>query len=144
MSGRLPRHVLPGKLHELTFRCHQARPLLRPSERLNEILIGCLAMAHKATGIEIVWLTAISNHVHALVVPQTHTQLSDFLCHFKGNLSKEVGRLHDYEGGIFAGVRTDVAPVTDEPEAQIARLMGEEGARRLSGDYCVSLVSSMR
>ena len=39
---------------------------MRPSEKLNELLIVCLAMARRATGIEIVWLTLVQASADAI------------------------------------------------------------------------------
>ena len=47
--------------------------------------------------------------------------MSKFMCHLKTNLSKEVGRLHDWHGPMFAG-RYHSIPLSDEPEVQVDRL----------------------
>ena len=74
------------------------------------------------------WLSVVSsfstrrtNHIHVLVVPSSAQQLSDFLCLVRSQVAKEVQKLCDWTGGIF-DERCTVTPVTNEPEAQIARL----------------------
>lgn len=63
----------------------------------------------------------MSNHLHILASPESVEQMADFMRHVNANLSKEVGRLHDWPGPMFDRRYTSI-PVSDEPEAQIARL----------------------
>jgi hypothetical protein len=62
-----------------------------------------------------------SNHFHLLLSPDDSKQLADFMCHLNGNLSKKIGRLHDWSGSMFER-RYQCIPVSDEPKAQQARL----------------------
>ena len=114
----LPR---PGALVELTVRTIQRRYLLRPGPRLNQLVVGVLAHAQKATGMRLHALAVMSNHMHILASPTDIAQMAAFMCLVNANISKEIGRLHDWPGPMF-GRRYSSTPVSDEPEAQIARL----------------------
>jgi len=114
----LPR---PGAVVEITQRTIQGRLLLRPSRRLNALVVGCLARAQKNTDAKVHAVATLSNHFHLLASFETVKQMSKFMCHLKTNLSKEIGRLHDWEGSMFAG-RYHSIPLSDEPEIQVERL----------------------
>ena len=94
---------------EVTTRTLQGRFLLRPSRDLNDIAVG------------IVHFVVLSNHMHALLVPRDAEQLALFMDYVNGNLAKEAGRLHDWRER-FWGRRYRAIVVSDEPEAQKARL----------------------
>ncbi|MEM6797696.1 MAG: transposase, partial [Acidobacteriota bacterium] len=66
-------------------------------------------------------VSVMSNHLHMLASFDTAQVMASFMCHLKTNLSKELGRLHDWPGSLWHG-RYHSAPVSDEPAAQIARL----------------------
>lgn len=114
----LPR---PGALIEVTQQTIQRRFLLRPSKRANALIVGCLARAQKNTGAVVHAVAVLSNHFHLLASFETAEQMATFMKQFKGNLSKELGRLHRWPGSMFSR-RYHSAAVSDEPGAQIARL----------------------
>ncbi|MEM8994551.1 MAG: hypothetical protein AAGF23_07140 [Acidobacteriota bacterium] len=66
-------------------------------------------------------VAVLSNHLHLLASFDSVEQMARFTCHLKTNLSKEIGRLHDWEGSLFAG-RYRSVPLSDEPEIQLERL----------------------
>ena len=118
---RNPRYVEPNSLVEVTVRCAQGRYLLRPSPKLNKIFIGVLGRAQEKTGLSLVGTVAMSSHYHLLAVPKDQEQLSRFMCFVNGNLSKEVGRLHDWPGTLWES-RYHSIPVDSDESAQVARL----------------------
>ncbi|MEM1180064.1 MAG: hypothetical protein AAGM22_17110 [Acidobacteriota bacterium] len=95
--------------------------MLKPSPRLNALVAGCLARAQKLTGATVHAVAVLSNHFHLLASFDTVEQMSSFACHLKTNLSKEAGRLHDWEGPLFAG-RYRSVPLSDEESVQLGRL----------------------
>ena len=111
----------PGALVEVTVRTLQQRYLLRPGPRLNPLVVGVLAKGQVATGMRVHAVAVMSNHLHLLASPTSTRQLADFMSQVNGNLSKEVGRLHDWPGTMFPRRYTSI-PVSDEPQAQVARL----------------------
>ncbi|MEM9553451.1 MAG: transposase [Acidobacteriota bacterium] len=116
------RHLpSPGALVEITQRTMQGRYLFRPSRRLNALVVGCLARAQKHTECRVHAVAALSTHFHLLASFDTVEQMAKFMCHLKTNLSKEVGRLYDWENSLFDG-RYRSIPVSDECEAQEERL----------------------
>jgi REP element-mobilizing transposase RayT len=120
--GRKIRHLREAdRLVEVTCRVIQRRFLLRPSPKLNAIVCGVLARAQKRHGMKVCGFIYLSNHCHLLLRPSSVEQMADFMRDVNYKISKEVGRLHQWEGGIWPRPYTDVQ-VSDEPEAQIGTL----------------------
>jgi len=119
--GRRLRWGLGGHLVEVTMRTIQGRFLLRPSSRANSLIKGVLGRAQRLHGLKVVAGVFLSNHYHLLVIPESEKQLADFMRFVNTNLSKELGRLHDWPGPLFVR-RYQAIPVSEEPEAQVARL----------------------
>ncbi|HUP23220.1 MAG TPA: hypothetical protein VNB06_09820 [Thermoanaerobaculia bacterium] len=117
----MPRTILPGLLHEVTLKTFQARFLLTPDGRLNDLVVGVLARAQRLFGLTVCAVVVLSNHLHILVVPDSEHALMRFCQFAAANISREVGRLRNWNGGIFRR-RYSLVVVSDEPAAQVARL----------------------
>lgn len=115
------RGLVENRLVEITTRTLQGRYLLRPSREVNQTILGVLGRGQRYTGLEICGFTFLSNHYHLLVVPESTEQLSEFMEFVNGNIARKVGRLHDWSGK-FWDRRYHPIVVSDEPEAQLARL----------------------
>jgi hypothetical protein len=99
----------------------QSRLLLRPSPELTQRILGVLGRAQRQTGLEIHAFVFASNHYHLLVSPESPVQLVRFMNQVQSNLAREAGDLHDWSERFWSRRYRDI-PVSDEPEAQIARL----------------------
>ena len=110
-----------GGLVEVTCRTIQGRLLLRPSQQLNDILLGVLGRAQALYPVEIVSFAFLSSHFHMLLRVQDAQQLAKFMGHFNGNLAREVGRLTGWFDRIWAR-RYQSILVSDEEAAQVDRL----------------------
>lgn len=119
--GNFPRYVPDGALVEVTTRTIHGRFLLRPSRDLNSIVRGVLGRAAARYEVGIVAFATLSNHWHLLLVPRDAEQLAAFMGYVNGNLAKEVGRLHHWKEKVWSR-RYRAIVVSDEPEAQVARL----------------------
>ena len=121
--GRLERFIpenRAGVLVEVTGRTIGARALLSPGPNprlFNESVVGVMGRALEVSPIEICGCVFMSNHYHALVVVRDQQQLTRFMHHFLGNLSKEVGRLRGWSGALWSR-RYDAIVVSHEAEAQ--------------------------
>ncbi len=115
------RNFPPGSLVEVTCRTIQGRQLLRPSRELNETVYGVLGRAVEKYPVGIVSFIYLPTYGHLLLLPEDAEALARFLGFLNGNLSKRIGRLHDWRGPIWDG-RYHPVVVSDEPEAQVARL----------------------
>ena len=106
---------------EITVRTLQSRYLLRPSDELNRIVVGVLAHALRSHRVKLHAAVFLSNHAHFLISPESVEEMANFMRLVNGALSIEIGKLHDWSGPMWARRYTSI-PVSDEPEAQIARL----------------------
>ncbi|MGH9379719.1 MAG: transposase [Thermoanaerobaculia bacterium] len=125
MSQRL-RYIPPSSVSawgmvEVTCRTLQSRFLLKPSRAFRELFFGVLGRAQELYPVKIHALVCLSTHYHMLVTPKDSEQLARFMDFFQGNLARKAGRLHDWHGKLWSR-RYDMIPVSDEPEAQVARL----------------------
>ncbi len=119
--ARDPRYFPPHTLVEITNVTFQNRFLLRPSEDLNDIFYGVLGLAQEKFSMPICASMVLSSHYHCLLIPDDPKHLADFMEFLNGNLSKEIGRLHDWKGKLWHD-RYHLVPVSDEEGAQIGRL----------------------
>jgi Transposase IS200 like len=112
-----------GALVEVTLRTIQSRLLLRPGPAANEIILGVLGRAQRLYGVACSSVVFLSNHWHALLWVENALQLSLFMQHVDGNLSRELGReeIHNWTGTLWSR-RYEAIVVSDEPAAQVERL----------------------
>ncbi|MBW2702325.1 MAG: transposase [Deltaproteobacteria bacterium] len=111
----------PHTLFEVTLRCMQQRFLLRPSRRLNALVLGVLSMAMKSQPDVCVYVFSFaSNHFHIILSAPNHKALSDFMCFINTNLAKEAGRLHNWFGPFWSR-RYHASAILDR-ESMIERL----------------------
>ncbi|MEM7314433.1 MAG: hypothetical protein AAF497_14895, partial [Planctomycetota bacterium] len=109
------------KLYEVLLSTNQDRFFFIPTRWLNLLIVGILAYAQKKTRLGICYVVFLSNHAHLLIRTKNAQQVADFFCLSNSQIAKEVQRLVDWNGGIFTK-RYSLIAVTDEPEAQEARL----------------------
>ena len=106
---------------EITTGTLQGRYLLRPSVALNQLFVGVLAKALQHHNVKLHAAVVLSSHYHVIASPENVKELSDFMRFVDGQLSSEVGRLHDWPGGMWHR-RFASIPISGEEEAQISRL----------------------
>ena len=131
--GRRLRCLLAGHLVEITCRTIQGRFLLRPSSQVNLAIKGILGRAQRYFGLRVVICVFLSNHYHLLVLPDSEQQLAAFMQFLNTNLSKQLGRLHDWQGPLLQR-RYQAIPVSHElPAGDLAGAYGDLGSRTAWG-----------
>lgn len=105
---------------EVTSRVQHGRFLLRPSHETNELILGVLGRAQRMYDVTLFAFVFMSNHLHILMRAKSARQMSRFMGFLKGNLAKELGRLHDWRQHMWGG-RYHSASLGDSEEAQTAR-----------------------
>jgi REP element-mobilizing transposase RayT len=121
--GRHPRYVPEGgALVEVTYRTVQGRFLLRPSQPVNDTVVGALAraLAHSPE-IGLVGIVVLSNHLHLLLRVESQEHLSTLMERFASKCAYEINKLQGWEGSVFSSRYRSIC-VTHEAAAQIERL----------------------
>ena len=89
--------------HHVVSRCIQGFGFLKPTREIRAITRGVLAYSleqHQKT-IELHHYVFLSNHFHLLLSAKSSLDLAEFMCHFKGNLARELARVHDWHGTLW-------------------------------------------
>nr|MCH9647574.1 transposase [Deltaproteobacteria bacterium] len=75
-------------LFEISHRCLAGLFLLRPSKRLNDILIGVLARAQSKYHVRVHACAYLSNHGHLLISATSQKQISAFMEFVGSNMAR--------------------------------------------------------
>jgi REP element-mobilizing transposase RayT len=123
-----PLRFVPAQktLIEVSTRTVQSRFLLRPSNALNEIVLGILGRAQEIYGVGLCGYVCLSSHYHLLLLVDTAKQLADFMGYFNSNLAREAGRLVDWREKFWSRRYRAIV------------VSGEEGAQRERLKYVLS------
>ena len=78
----------------VTARCIHSRFLLRPSPKVNKLVIGVLARAVKRVEIKLNGMCFLSNHYHLLLSSHDAANLAAFMQYVGSNIAGEIGRVH--------------------------------------------------
>jgi hypothetical protein len=107
--------ALPGRFtFEVTFRTVQERFLLRPGQKTDEIILGCLGRAaHRYPTLGLHYVVVLSNHGNLLVTPDCSATLSNFMRDFKSTVANRLNDQLD-RSGPFWSRRYRAIPTTDE------------------------------
>ncbi len=88
--------------------------LLKPSEEINEIVLGVLGRAlAQVAGVRILAFTFMSNHYVLLLWVRDAEALSKFMEYFNGNLAREACRQYGWGDKVWSRRYTDIE-VVDE------------------------------
>ena len=89
--------------HHIVSRCLQGYSFLKPTREIRAITKGVLGYALNKYDkvIKLHHYVFLSNHFHLILSAQTSRALADFMCFFKGNLARELGRIHDWNGTLW-------------------------------------------
>lgn len=104
-------------IFEITTKTIHSRFLLKPSQKLNKLIIGTIAKAVKKYDVKLFMFVVLSNHMHMLIQPENVTQMSRFMGFIKSNIAKDAGRLHNFRQKIW-GKRYASIEVLDDYKLQ--------------------------
>ena len=99
MPRRLRFQPQKNMIHVVSTRCIQGYSLLRPSQKMNLLIAGVLsrALLRSEGQIELYAYVFMSNHYHLILKSFDQKSLSEFMQYLNQNLSRELGRLHDWK-----------------------------------------------
>lgn len=110
----------PNVVYEVTCRTIQGRYLLVPSNNMIERVAGVIGRAQFLfKSISVYAVHALSDHMTWLLSASNPAEISKFIGHVNGNISKEIGLLHDWPGKMWER-RARPIPVLDDT-ALVAR-----------------------
>jgi len=89
-----PRQILPGTVYMVTRRTTQRQFLLKPSKKVNEALVYCLALAQQRTGLAVHALCILSNHYHQITT-DPGARLPEFTTYFNGLVARCLNAHYD-------------------------------------------------
>ncbi|MCZ7586811.1 MAG: transposase [Deltaproteobacteria bacterium] len=110
----------PNTLFEVTCRTMQGRFLLRPSGRLNELILGVVGRAMTMYPVRLYLMVVLSNHLHMILSAPDVNSLSLFMNFVNANIAREAGRLHRWHEK-FWGRRYTALPILDDA-ARLSRV----------------------
>ena len=99
MPRRLRFQPQKNLIHVVSTRCIQGYSLLRPSQKVNRLIAGILsrALLRSEGQIKLYAYVFMSNHYHLILQSFDQKSLSEFMQYLNQNLSRELGRLHDWK-----------------------------------------------
>jgi REP-associated tyrosine transposase len=101
----------------ITTRTIQGRFLLRPSKKVNDIILGVLGRAQALYEVELHAFVFLSNHWHLMMRALSVYQMSDFVGYLKGNIARELGHVYDWREK-FWGKRFHSQSIGDSEASQ--------------------------
>ncbi len=114
----------------VSIRCIQARFLLRPSERVNQLILGVLAKAQRKYDVRVFAPAFLSNHGHLLVWFRDAEHQAKFMHFVDGNIAREIGRLHGWEGKFWGQPFSSSIVANDEAsQVKMLRYVLEQGCK---------------
>ena len=99
MSRRIRYQPEEWSVFFVTGRCIHSRFLLRPSQRVNALIIGVLARALERLDVKLFGMCFLSNHYHFLLSSKDAATLASFMQYVGSNIAREVGRQHHVSAG---------------------------------------------
>lgn len=119
--AREPRFIdNESGLVEVSARTLHGFYFLRPSEELNDILLGIIGQGQTRYEVEICALIILSNHYHMLLRVLNALQMARFVGYVNGNIAKKVGARVGWNEK-FWGQRYSHGSVGDSPAAERLR-----------------------
>jgi hypothetical protein len=95
---------------------------MRPSEEVNELILGVLGRAQSMYDVVLHAFIFLANHYHLLATVLSVEQMALFTGYVNGNLAKELGRLHDWREK-FWGRRYHSCSVKFTEQDQVKRFL---------------------
>ena len=91
----------PGQLDEVTSRTQQGHFFLRPSDAVNDMILGCVGRAQELYPVRLHGFIFMSNHYHVLASADDAKQLSSFVGFVNGNVARKLNALNGWSGRVW-------------------------------------------
>jgi len=110
-----------GALVEVTTKTLQSRFLLRPCQKVKDVVLGVLGRAQRKYPIRVCGYSFASNHFHLILDVDDALQLAQFMRYVNSNLARKIGHLVGWKEKIWSR-RYQAIVISPEEEAQVGRL----------------------
>jgi REP element-mobilizing transposase RayT len=111
----------PYEVFEVTIRTMQGRFLLKPSEKINDFILGVIGRALQLyPGMRIFNFKVLSNHIHIILAAPNSGTMRKFMNHIDSNIAREAGRLHGWKDKFWS--RRYRAIAIDDDQKLIERM----------------------
>ena len=89
--------------HHVVSRCIQGFAFLKPTRQIRAMTKGVVgyALDKYQDRIQLHHYVFLSNHFHLLLSSESSQDLAEFMCFFKGNLARELARIHNWHGTLW-------------------------------------------
>ncbi len=119
MKDYAVRQVIPWKLYDITDRVDDGSHYF--TSDMADTILAALGKAQAVSALRIYGYVVMSNHYHLLVAARGAAELFQFLRVFHSDVARAINRGLSRRGRLWAR-RASIVRVSDEPEAQVARL----------------------
>jgi putative transposase len=115
------RCPLPGGLYEICTRITGNALLARPSQEVNDIILGVIGRGQTQAKVDLHAFVFLSNHYHILLSVQSSQELSNFMRFVNGNIARKLNIIN-HRDGAFWERRFRSIPVAADRSTQVWRL----------------------
>ncbi len=121
----------PDVVYSITSRTIQSRFLLRPSPQANELIAGVIGHAQSGFGkaLLIHGVVVLSNHITWMISSPFPWLIPKFIGYVNGNISREIGVLHDWPGHLWNRPARPIPCVDEASQLKWFRYLLAHGAK---------------
>ena len=119
----------PGGLVEVTIRTIAAMLLCRPSERLNQRILGVMGRALALYPVALHAFVFMSNHWHALLTTPDGETLARFVQHVNSNVAKAIKEETGWTGRVWQRRAANIAVLDDDAAEDRLRYVLAHGVK---------------
>ena len=118
-------------LHHVVSRCINGYSFLKPTPAIVQICTGVLgrALAMYSTRIKLIHMAFLSNHFHLLLESEDVRSLAQFMQYLKSNLSRELARVHNWQGPMWQSRYANEEILDEESLAEVFKYITENSVK---------------
>lgn len=121
----------PWATHHIVSRCVRGYSFLKPTSDVVAIISGVLGRSLHVYShcIELHHYAFLSNHFHLLVTSENIDALSEFMKYLKSNISRELARVHQWNGPMWQSRFSSEEILDEEGLAEIFKYITENSVK---------------
>ncbi|RME26578.1 MAG: hypothetical protein D6806_06010, partial [Deltaproteobacteria bacterium] len=119
----------PNSTFEITTRTVHARFLLKPSRRLNELVLGVIGRALSLYPVRLHLFVVASNHMHMILTAPDIRRVSEFMRYVNSNIAREAGRLYRWREKFWGRRYSSIVILDEQKMLERARYLLSHGCK---------------